>query len=186
MRARVTMGTHSCRECGNSASDMVQRRACVSFSFSVNQNTASQCRCSSTTFRRCSHATSHKIQPMHMRKRMRTVNQTQCCFMLVFHKLTVPLQAPFRPRAHTQTNCGKTLQYQCRYYTLCAAPCLFVRTFVCACVCLRVCWLCSDEKKEKKKKCKTYFAFYLSKRGHTDSTPTRRLRVKAKFEFNMA
>lgn len=162
------MGTHSCREGGNNASDMVQRRASVSFSFSVNQNTASQCRCSSTTFRRCSHATSHKIKPMHMLKRMRTVNQTQCCFMLVFHKLTVPLQAPFRPRAHTQTNCGKTLQYQCRYYTLCAAPCLFVRTFIC--VCLFACLLTllrRKKKRKKKKKVQDLFCFlFVKKRSH--------------------
>lgn len=121
-----------------------------------------------------------------MRKRMRTVNQTQCCFMLVFHKLTVPLQAPFRPRAHTDTHrqtvenppvSAPLLHFACSTLLVCQDFCMCVS--VCLLTLLR-------RKKKKKKKGKTCFASYLSKRGHTDSTPTRRLGVKAKFEFNTA
>lgn len=171
-RARV-IATDSCREGGNSASDMVQNRVSVRVSFwwiRIRHHNVDH----GTTFRRCLHATSHKIKPMHMHRRMRTVNQTQCCFMLVFHKLTVPLQAPFRPRAPTQTVENPPVSVPLLHF---ACGCLLVCQDFCVCVCfLTLLWW-------KKMTC---FASYSSKRGHTDSTPTRRLQVKAKFEFSTA
>lgn len=42
-----------------------------------------------------------KIQSMHMQDQIHTVNQMKCCSMHIFHKLTVLLQALFRPHTHT-------------------------------------------------------------------------------------
>lgn len=103
-----------------------------------------------TTFRRCLHATSHEIKPMHMHKWIRTVNQTQCCFMLVFHKLTVPLQAPFRPRAHTQTNCGKPSSISA-ITTLCVQPPACLSGLLCVRMCMFVCVLTLVWRKKRKR-----------------------------------